>query len=731
MSDVAMTPHVVRVALPVPLWQAFDYLAPARGPAPKDPIGCRLVVPFGRGKRVGVVVGVGDDPLGADRAALREAEGWLDLESLFGEELWRTLKWAHSYWVHPLGEVLATALPAALREARPAAAIAARAYARALRPTAAPLPRAGTLKARVLEALSTPLSESELKDRVPGCARVLRELIGAGLVDEIPGFALPARPAIAGPPLNDAQREAASAIVESFGRFQPFVLDGVTGSGKTEVYIAAIRRAVDAGRQALVLVPEIGLTPQAIRRYRERLGIPIAVLHSGLADGERAAAWLAAGRGEARVVLGTRSAVLTPLPHAGLIVVDEEHDASYKQQDGFRYSARDLAVVRARALGVPVVLGSATPSLETLANVEAGRYRRLRLPTRAGPAQRPVIEVVDVNRKRLIEGLALPVRDAIAEHARRGEQVLVFRNRRGYAPRLACTDCGWHAECSRCDTAMTLHRAEGLLRCHHCGASRPIPRECPSCHSVELVAEGFGTERLEEALAAHLPEVPVLRVDRDTTRTKSAFDTLFERLEGGGPAVLVGTQMLAKGHDLPNLTLAVVVDADAGLASADFRGAERLAQLLVQVSGRAGRGVKPGRVLIQTRQPEHPLLKTLLAEGYGGFARAALAIRKAHALPPFAAWAMVRAEAREIPAIEAFLGRTRGALLAHDGLAVQGPLPAHLARRAGYRRAHLIVESRDRRKLNAALAAWAPLAQGWPEARRVRWSLDVDPLEVV
>jgi primosomal protein N' (replication factor Y) len=727
-----MTPPLLRIALPVPLWQAFDYLAPTEAPMPADPVGCRVVVPFGRGSRVGVVVAVDEDgAAGSDRDGLRQAEAWLDRASLYGEELWRTLHWAQAYWVHPLGEVMATALPVALRDARPAESIAARAYARAAPSPDGPAPRAGTLKARVLEALSTPLPESDLKDRVPGCARVLRDLVDAGLVDEVPAFALPERPAIEGPPLNPAQREAVDAIIAAGGRFQPFVLDGVTGSGKTEVYLAAIRHAIAAGHQVLVLVPEIGLTPQAIRRYRERLGIPIAVLHSGLADGERAAAWLAAGRGEARVVLGTRSAILTPLPRAGLIVVDEEHDASYKQQDGFRYSARDLAVVRARALGVPVVLGTATPSLETLANVEAGRYQRLRLPTRAGPARRPVIEVVDLNRRRLVEGLAPAVRDAIAEHARRGEQVLVFRNRRGFAPRLACHDCGWHAECTRCDTAMTLHRGEGLLRCHHCGAARRLPRECPSCRSAELVAEGYGTERLEEVLTALLPEVPVLRVDRDTTRTKSAFDALFERLEAGGPAVLVGTQMLAKGHDLPNLTLAVVVDADAGLASPDFRGAERLAQLLVQVSGRAGRGVKPGRVLIQTRQPEHPLLKTLLAEGYGGFAREALAIRQGHALPPFAAWAMVRAEAREDPAIEAFLGRARDTLREAPGITVQGPLPAQLARRAGYRRAHLIVEAGDRRALNAALGSWAPVAHAWPEARRVRWSLDVDPLEVV
>lgn len=726
-----MNPRLLHVALPLPLWHGFDYLAPAGDPMPADPIGCRVVVPFGRGRRVGIVVAMADGgTTGADRDGLREALAWLDRRSLFGDELWRTLHWAQGYWIHPLGEVLATALPVALRDARPAEAIATRAYARSPDQPAT-LPRAGTLKARVLEALSRPLSESELKDRVPGAARALRELVAAGLVEALPAFAIPAHPPIAGPPLNPAQREAVDTIVASFGRFQPFVLDGVTGSGKTEVYLAAIRRVIAEGRQALVLVPEIGLTPQAIRRYRERLGVPVAVLHSGLADGERAAAWLAAARGEAHVVLGTRSAVLTPLPRAGLIVVDEEHDASYKQQDGFRYSARDLAVVRARALGIPIVLGSATPSLETIANVDAGRYRRLRLPTRAGAARRPVIEVVDLNRRRLIEGLAPTVREAIVEHARRGEQVLVFRNRRGYSPRLACHDCGWHAECPRCDTAMTLHRGEGLLRCHHCGAARRVPRECPSCHSPELRAEGYGTERLEESIAAMLPEVPVLRVDRDTTRSKSAFDALFERLEAGGPAVLVGTQMLAKGHDLPNLTLAVVVDADAGLASPDFRGSERLAQLLVQVSGRAGRGVKPGRVLIQTRQPEHPLLRTLLAEGYGGFAREALTIRQRHALPPFAAWAMVRAEARDDAAIDAFLGRTRDVLLATSGITVEGPLPAQLARRAGYRRAHLIVEAGERRVVHAALAAWAPLAQAWPEARRVRWSLDIDPIEVV
>jgi primosomal protein N' (replication factor Y) len=725
------SPRILRVALPLPLWQTFDYLSPAAGVMPSEPVGCRVVVPFGRGQRVGIVVGVDDGQPPDGSADLREAEAWLDQESLYGDELWRTLLWAQSYWVHPLGEVLTAALPVALREARAADAVGACAYAQGATPADGPRPRAGTLKARVLEALATPLSETELKDRVPGCARVLGELVAAGLVIELPAFTLPARPAIDGPPLNEAQRAAAEAIIAAFGGFASFVLDGVTGSGKTEVYLTAIRRAVAAGRQVLVLVPEIGLTPQAIRRYRERLGLPIAVLHSGLADGERASAWLAAGRGEASVVLGTRSAVLTPLPRAGLIIVDEEHDGSYKQQDGFRYSARDLAVVRARALGVPIVLGTATPALETLANVEAGRYVHLRLPTRAGNARRPQIELVDLRRRRLVEGLAPTVRDAIALHARRGEQVLVFKNRRGYAPRLACHACGWHADCHSCDTPITLHRGEGLLRCHHCGAVQRLPRVCPTCGSTDLVAEGIGTERLEESLTALLPDVPVIRVDRDTTRTKSAFDALFDRLETGAPAVLVGTQMLAKGHDLPNLTLAVVVDADGGLHSADFRGAERLAQLLVQVSGRAGRGLKPGRVLIQTREPDHPLLTVLLAEGYAGFARAALEIRQQHVLPPFAAWAMVRAEAREQAAIDAFLGRARDSLGQRSGLVVLGPLAAQLARRAGYRRAHLILEAADRRVLNAALAEWVPAAQAWAEARRVRWSVDVDPLDVV
>jgi primosomal protein N' (replication factor Y) len=727
-----MSVPILRVALPLPLWQNFDYLAPANVRAPDQPVGCRVVVPFGRSLKVGVVVAIeptiaGDSASGSE---LKAAEAWLDQRSLFGEELWRSLLWAHSYWVHPLGEVLNVALPVVLREARSSEAVAACAYALASSPPSK-RPRVGSLKARVLDALASPQSESELKDRVPGCARVLRELIAAGHVLELPAFALPARAAIDGPPLNEAQAAAATAIEASLGRYAAFVLDGVTGSGKTEVYLTAIRRTVAAGGQALVLVPEIGLTPQAIRRYRERLGLPIAVLHSGLADGERAAAWLAAARGEAHVILGTRSAILTPLPRAGLIIVDEEHDPSYKQQDGFRYSARDFAVFRAKALGIPVVLGSATPSLETLANVEAGRYASLRLPQRAGVASRPQVERVDIRRRRLIEGLAPAVREAIVAHARRGEQVLVFRNRRGYAPRLACHDCGWHAECHRCDTPMTLHRGEGMLRCHHCGTSRPMPKHCPSCHSAELVAEGIGTERLEESLTALLPDVPVIRVDRDTTRSKSAFGALFERLEAGEAAVLVGTQMLAKGHDLPNLTLAVVVDADAGLQSADFRGSERLAQILVQVAGRAGRALKPGRVLIQTREPEHPLLEVLLAQGYAGFARDALAIRRHYALPPFAAWAIVRAEAREQPAIDGFLGRARDSLHQQHGLTVSGPMAAQLARRAGFRRAHLIVEAADRRRLSAVLAEWAPAAQAWAESRRVRWSVDVDPLDVV
>jgi primosomal protein N' (replication factor Y) len=682
-----------------------------------------VLVPFGARRVVGVVVERA--AASSDPRRLRRVEQRLDAVSVYSDELWHTLHWAARYYLHPLGEVLLGALPVALRRAGPVRD----ALPLALR--AAPGAAAGRSARRraLLEALASgPRASSTLLADGHSAAE-LRRALRAGLVE---GCALPwaLRARAAPPPLNDAQQAAAEALAVARDRFGVFLLHGVTGSGKTEVYLDAIGRALDAGRQALVLVPEIGLTPQALRRYRQRLGVEVAALHSQLADGERARTWAAAGRGEVPVVLGTRSAVFTPLARPGLIVVDEEHDGSYKQLEGLRYHARDLAVVRARALGIPIVLGSATPALETLANAGAGRYATLRLPERAGRAAIPEVRMIDLRRQRLDEGLSAPLLDAIGGCLARGEQALVFRNRRGYAPVLLCHACGWHAECPRCDVPLTMHRAAAELRCHHCGHRERMRRACPDCGGGELLARGAGTERLHDALRERFPGVPVHRLDRDTAHAKDAVEHVLAELEHGQAAIVVGTQMLAKGHDLPNLTLAAIVDGDAGLYSADFRAAERLAQLIIQVAGRAGRGRKPGTVWLQTHQPAHPLFERLLGGGYAAFAEHELEARATLGFPPFVHLALLRAEAKTEAPVSAFLERAR-MLLATDGEVVaRGPMPAPMSRRAGFRRGQLLFEARQRTDLHAALAPALEALRAMPEARRVRWSLDVDPVDL-
>ena len=716
---------VWHVALPIPVPRLFDY-APCETDAAAG-VGCRVRVPFGRGTRIGMVVGHG--PAAGDPAGLKTAIERLDEAPLGTPEWHRTVQWAAAYYVHPIGLAYATALPAGLRRRssprRPAEA-AWRATAAGLASLSAAGARAGATTHRTLALLARlGIATSErLEAELPGARRALPGLRRRGAIESC---ALPREPE-AGPPLNVAQREAIAAVESRLDRYGAYLLDGVTGSGKTEVYLALVAAALAAGRQSLVLVPEIALTPQLLKRFRARLGVEVAVAHSGLSDGERAATWLDAARGEARVVIGTRSAIFVPLSHPGLVVVDEEHDASYKQHEGFRYSARDLAVVRAHALGVPVVLGSATPSLESLSNARAQRYATLRLPQRAGEARPPDVEVVDVRRARLHEGLSPALLDAIDRRVAAREHVLVFRNRRGYAPRLICHACGWHAACAACEVATTWHRAARALRCHHCGRDERAPEACPACGEAALLPLGAGTERLEAALSERYPDVPVLRVDRDTTRRRDAFESLLDSLPAEGPAILVGTQMLAKGHDLPNLTLAALVDVDAGLFSADFRGPERLAQLLVQVAGRAGRGAKRGTVLLQTRHPSHPLLATLAAGGYAAFADAALEERAALGFPPCVHAALLRAEAKSRDALAAFFALARAAVPAAQDLAVRGPSDDPMPLRAGYLRQRLWLEAPRRAVLHAALAPLADVLHAAREARAVRWSIDVDPL---
>ena len=732
---------VLRVALPVPLPRLFDYLPPPGMAAEAVAVGQRVRVPFGPREACGLAVGHGVAEPGVE---MRAALAALDDGPVLHGELLASLRWLAGYLHAPLGEVLATALPASLRRGEPLPDIARRGWVlNEAGHTALPAMRAGRPK-----ALATLLAEARDADQLdaalPGWRTPLRALRERGLVDgvvleekaesEKAGSESPFPKGDSDPAFspNAEQQVAIDAIRDASG-FAPFLLDGVTGSGKTEVYLQAIADCLARGKQALVLVPEIGLTPQALARFRARLDVPVHALHSGLNDNERAATWWAAATGQARVIVGTRSAVFVPLPEAGLIVVDEEHDGSYKQFDGIRYHARDFAIVRGRALGVPVVLGSATPALETLHNAQAGRYAHLRLRQRAGAARPPQVRVLDVRKRPLQAGLSDEALAAVRTAVDAGGQVLVFRNRRGYAPVLLCHDCGWSAHCPRCSTEdrptpMTVHAHGRRLQCHHCGHRKPSPPACPDCASLALQPQGNGTERIEEELQARFSDVPVLRIDRGSTGHRDALQKHFDDL-GTRPGILIGTQMLAKGHDLPNLTLVVVVGIDEGLFSADFRSGEKLAQLLVQVAGRAGRAERAGTVLLQTHHPDHPLLQTLVAGGYHAFADGELALREVAGFPPFAHLALLRAEARHADPPMRFLQAAKATL---DAFAVEasGPLPAPMPRRAGYVRAQLVVSAPDRRTLHAALDAVVPALHAAPEARRVRWSLDVDPVDL-
>ena len=732
----------LRVALPVPLPQLFDYLplqdTDVDGP---DRVGCRVRVPFGPRELIGVVVERGQQP---SAEGLRAALDWCDDTPLLIDELARSLQWLARYTHAPLGEAQASALPGPLRRGEPLADT----HAWAWQLTEAGHTGAGSLRAGSRPALlaalllAGPLAEEPLEQQLPQWREAARNLAKRGYAERVAVAAdtLPARPGT-GPQLNDEQQAATDAIRAGSG-FATYLLDGVTGSGKTEVYLQAIADCLAAGKQALVLVPEIGLTPQTLGRFRERLGVPVHALHSGLSDGERARVWAAAWRGEAKLIVGTRSAVFTPLPNAGLIVIDEEHDGSYKQQDGIRYHARDFALVRGKALDVPVILGSATPSLESLHNAYSGRYRHLRLSRRAGDARPPRVRVLDVRKRPLKDGLSPEVLAGIGATLARGEQVMVFKNRRGYAPVLLCHDCGWTAACQRCSTPlhqtpMTVHAGGRRLQCHHCGARQPAPLACPACASLALQPQGIGTERLEERLVEAFPEAPVVRIDRSTTQRRDALETQLARL-GTDAGILVGTQILAKGHDLPRLTMVVVVGIDEGLFSADFRAAEKLAQQLIQVAGRAGRADRPGEVWLQTHHPEHPLLQTLVNGGYHAFADAELQQREAAGFPPFAHLALFRAEAKDVAAANQFLIAVRalvGAQTPAPSPAITpvecyGPMPAPMPRRAGFQRTQLLLSAAQRSGLHRVLDAQMPAIHTLPQARRVRWSLDVDPIDL-
>jgi len=523
---------------------------------------------------------------------------------------------------------------------------------------------------------------------------------------------------------------AIAATRTSAKRFRAYLLHGVTGSGKTEVYLRLIADELAAGRQTLLLVPEIALTPQLVRRLRDRFGEELAVLHSAVTERERFDAWRRAYRSQARLVVGTRSAVFAPLPAPGLIIVDEEHDASFKQQRGFRYSARDLAVVRAQRLDVPIVLGSATPSLETFHNALQGRYHKLDLPQRIGSAGAPRVRVVDLSRHASRQGLSTPLIAAIGQHLAAGNQVLLFLNRRGFAPALFCPTCKTAEQCLRCDARMTVHAKSAVVRCHHCGAERALEWRCRTCGG-ERIAVGAGTQRVGDELAALFPSARIARLDRDSTSRKGSLAAVLHDVEIGNVQILVGTQMLTKGHDFPRVTLVGVLNADQGLFGTDPRSHERLAQTIVQVAGRAGRAERPGEVVIQTHYPDHPLLACLLDRGYAAFATLALAERREAHWPPFAHLAVWQAEATRRDTALAFLEQVRiCAAAVPSSVAILGPAPLPMERKDGRYRAQLLLRSARRAPLHELIGRTLPIVRSSPAARRVRWSIDIDPLEV-
>jgi primosomal protein N' (replication factor Y) len=579
----------------------------------------------------------------------------------------------------------------------------------------------------------TPVTASELQASDKAVRGALRRLAKKQLVEEIliepesDARSVQSRPALT------AEQESAVETLRNSNGFAPMLLDGITGSGKTEVYLAIAETLIQVGRQVLVLVPEIALTPQLQQRFSSGLTGTVSVMHSGLSDSEREQAWSAAEKGRTDLLLGTRSAVFTPIPRLGLIIVDEEHDLSYKQQEGHRYSARDVAVMRAKLAGIPALLGSATPSLESLNNAINGRYGWLKLRERPGSATPPAMRLIDVRKLPLRRGLSPALIAAVREETDAGNQTILFLNRRGYAPQLTCHECGWIAECRHCDARMTWHRQAARLWCHHCGYQQPKPARCPECGAEEsLIFLGQGTERLEETIAEIFPHVPIIRIDRDSTRRKGSLDRSLDRVHSSDAAILVGTQMLAKGHDLPNVTLVGILNADHGLLNPDFRAPERTAQLLVQVSGRAGRADKPGRVLIQTRHPDNPLLQTLIRKGYGAFAREELALRQEAGFPPFSHQVLLRAEGLDAAMVEDFMQQARDFASGEmENVEIHGPLPALVERKAGHYRWHLLLQSVDRSSLHRQLDSLLAWLIDRKQGRKLRWSLDSDPQEVL
>ncbi|MGA1741806.1 MAG: primosomal protein N' [Pseudohongiellaceae bacterium] len=663
---------VVRVVVNTPLRRSFDYLPPENFKSELSE-GSRVKVPFGKRELVGLIIDASAESEFAI-ADLKRIIEVIDQEPVFDPAMMKLFKWAAAYYHYPLGQVIYNALPTRIRQGK---------------------------------ALTFKNNDADGEQQ-----KITKEL----------------KPQLR---LNKEQEQVKTSILKKGNNFHCFLLEGVTGSGKTEVYLQLIAEKIQAGLQVIMLVPEISLTPQTIQNFQNRFTEKILAIHSGLTDKQRFIAWADARLGKADIIIGTRSAIFTPLLRPGLIIIDEEHDASYKQQEGFRYSARDLAIYRAQLFDIPIILGSATPSLESLHNALSKRYSLVTLEQRAADANKPTFTCIDLKGKPLSEGFSEQLLSAIKSRLQQNKQVLIFLNRRGYAPLLQCHDCGWTATCPRCDTSYTLHRSSPELRCHRCESQRKIILSCPSCQNNNLLPIGLGTERTEAKLQEAFPDTPIFRIDRDTTRNRGKLEDTIAEINKGQAAILVGTQMLAKGHHFPEVTLVAVLEADAGLFSSDFRGQEFMGQLLIQVAGRSGRGKDAGEVLIQTHNSTHPTLRSLINDGYKNFSRTLLEQRNMANLPPYSYQALIRAEASNASLPMSFLQNVKDTSkqkLTNTTFTL-GPFPAPMEKRAGRFRFQLLFQSSNRAELHTLLNHLIPVYESLPQSRKVRWSIDIDPLD--
>jgi len=655
-----------------PLRRSFDYLPPENFKSELSE-GSRVKVPFGKRELVGLIIDASAESEFAI-ADLKRIIEVIDQEPVFDPAMMKLFKWAAAYYHYPLGQVIYNALPTRIRQGK---------------------------------ALTFKNNDADGEQQ-----KITKEL----------------KPQLR---LNKEQEQVKTSILKKGNNFHCFLLEGVTGSGKTEVYLQLIAEKIQAGLQVIMLVPEISLTPQTIQNFQNRFTEKIVAIHSGLTDKQRFIAWADARLGKADIIIGTRSAIFTPLLRPGLIIIDEEHDASYKQQEGFRYSARDLAIYRAQLFDIPIILGSATPSLESLHNALSKRYSLMTLEQRAADANKPTFTCIDLKGKPLSEGFSEQLLSAIKSRLQQNKQVLIFLNRRGYAPLLQCHDCGWTATCPRCDTSYTLHRSSPELRCHRCESQRKIILSCPSCQNNNLLPIGLGTERTEAKLQEAFPDTPIFRIDRDTTRNRGKLEDTIAEINKGQAAILVGTQMLAKGHHFPEVTLVAVLEADAGLFSSDFRGQEFMGQLLIQVAGRSGRGKDAGEVLIQTHNSTHPTLRSLINDGYKNFSRTLLEQRNMANLPPYSYQALIRAEASNASLPMSFLQNVKDTSkqkLTNTTFTL-GPFPAPMEKRAGRFRFQLLFQSSNRAELHTLLNHLIPVYESLPQSRKVRWSIDIDPLD--